>query len=75
MYIGRVNVDHTNTRNGGFVVYELLELIETPRALSMSPSLGSNRCPFSDATEIFKGDQRKGVFGFHNKFLRDAMVR
>ncbi len=72
--IGRVNVDHTNTSNGGFVVYELLELIETPRALSMSPSLGSNRCPFSDATEIFKSDQRKGVFGFHNKFLRDAMV-
>jgi hypothetical protein len=72
--IGRINVDHTNTGNRSLVVYELSELIETPRTMFMSLCLGSDRCPLSDATEIFKGYQRRGVFGFHDKFLRDAMI-
>ena len=72
--IGRVDIDHRHASDGGFVVYELPELIETPRTMSMSLSLGSDRCPLSDATEIFQGYQRRGVFGFHDKFLRDAMI-
>ena len=72
--IGRVNIDYRYASDGGFIVNELPELIETPRTMSMSLSPGSDRCPLSDATEIFQGNQRRGVFGFHDKFLRDAMI-
>ena len=73
--IGRVNVDHGYASNSGFVVYELPELVEAPRTMSMSLRLGSDRCPLSDATEIFKGNQGRGVFGFHDNILGNAMVR
>ena len=72
--IGRINIGNRDSSNSGLVVYELPELSKTPRTMSMSLSLGSDRCPFSDAAKIFEGDQRRGVFSFHDKLLGNAMV-
>ena len=40
----------------------------------MSLNLSLDRCPLSDAFEIFKDDQRRGVYGFLDKFLGNAMI-
>ena len=40
----------------------------------MSLNLSLDRCPLSDAFEIFKGDQRRGVYGFLDKLLGNAMI-
>ena len=72
--IGRINVSNWYTSNGCLVADKLPELIKTPRAMSMSLNLSLDRCPLSDAFEIFKGDQRRGVYGFLDKLLGNAMI-
>ncbi len=72
--IGRINIRNWHTSNGCLVANKLPKLIKTPRAMSMSLNLGLDRCPLSDAFEIFKGDQRRGVYGFLDKLLGNAMI-
>ena len=72
--ISRVDAYHTNAGHDCFVVDKLPELTETPRAMSMSLGPGLDRCPLSNALEVFQNNQGRGAFGFHNKFLGDAMV-
>jgi hypothetical protein len=71
--IGRIDIYYRNASNGSFVIYELPELIETPRKMRASLSL-LNRSPLPYALKIFKGDDRRSVFGFRNHFLGDAMI-
>ncbi len=71
--VGRINIDYRNTGNIRLVVDKLSELVEAPRAMPISLSL-LNRCPLSNVLEIFKCNQRRGVYGFHDKLLGDAMV-
>ena len=71
--IGRIDIYYRHASNGSFVVYELPELIKTPRKMRASLSL-LNRSPLPYALKIFKGDDRRSVFGFRNHFLGDAMV-
>jgi hypothetical protein len=72
--ISRVDAYHTNAGHDCFVVDKLPELTETPRAMSMSLGTGLDRCPLSNALEVFQNNQGRGAFGFHDKFLGDAMV-
>ncbi len=71
---GRINIGNRHTSNGCLVANKLPKLIKSPRAMSMSLNLSLNRCPLSDAFEIFKDDQRRGVYGFLDKLLGNAMI-
>lgn len=53
--IGRINIYYRNASNDRFVIYELSELIETPRKMRASLSL-INRGLLPYALKIFKGD-------------------
>ncbi len=71
--VSRVNKDHRNTGNLGFVVYEHSEQSKIPGMQAATLSL-SNRNSVSNALKIFKCNRPQSVFGLRNKLLGNAMV-
>ena len=69
----RIDPNHRNARDCGFVDNKLFELIESPGVLSAS-LCPANRYPFSNSLKFLKGDYRSGVFGFRNNLFRDTMI-
>jgi hypothetical protein len=72
--IPRVNIDYGNSRNFGFVLNEVLQLIETPRVDCSSLVATFNRYPHADALQVFKGYASEGVFSFLNNPLADYVI-
>jgi len=71
--VSRVNKDHRNTGNLGFVVYKHSEQSKIPGMQAATLSL-SNRNSVSNALKIFKCNRPQSVFGLRNYNLGNAMV-
>ena len=71
--VSRVNKDHRNTGNLGFVVHEHSEQSKIPGMQAATLSL-SNRNSVSNALKIFKCNRPQSVFGLRNYAFRNAMV-
>ena len=71
--IGRINVGNRHTSNSCLVADKLPKLIKSPRKIFAS--LGSlNRRALPNPLKIFKGDNRRSVFGLRNHLFGDAMI-
>jgi hypothetical protein len=71
--VAGINQYQRHTSNLGFVLDEGSETIEVPSMQVATLSL-ANRCPGSNAIEIFKCNRSPGVFGFSNQLLGNAMI-
>jgi len=71
--VGGVDVDYGDTGFSCLIVYELSELIESPRKM-LAPLRHLNRSPLPDSLKIFESNNGRSVYSLRNHLFRDAVV-
>jgi hypothetical protein len=71
--VPRIDDDHWDASEVGFVLYEAAQLVKRPAAHPGTLRTPKPR-PFADATEIFQSNAALGALGFRNECLTDDVV-
>lgn len=71
--VARINHSDLDASEPSFVFHERTQLSKAPSAVS-SAMRPTNRDPFADALQIFKGNAASGVFSGGDYSLADAVV-